>query len=284
MISVFVVARLKDYIRLFAFSTMCMSAFFMQSHLFTDSYIVPKWLVVLLIALGMGLYCSISILFTKSMKVNIPLMGMGLIQVCFLQAIYGLLQYFAVFFSHSIYKITGSFDNPAGFAACLCAGLPFVGFLISQNDKKHIRYSGWIISVIITTAVVLSYSRAGIISIAVVCAILLFQKLNQKRIWQYLLLSSLALILFGGYWMKKDSADGRLLIWQCGINMVKDAPFLGHGIGSFEAHYMDYQADYFKLHEKSRFSILADNVKQPFNEYLGVLLNFGIVGLLVLST
>lgn len=232
----------------------------------------------------MGLYCSISILFTKSIKVNIPLMGMGLILVCFLQAIYGLLQYFSVFFSHSIYKITGSFDNPAGFAACLCAGLPFVGFLVSQNNKKYIRYSGWIILVIITTAVVLSYSRAGIISIAVVCAIFLFQKLNQKRIWQCLLLSSLALMLFGGYWMKKDSADGRLLIWQCGINMVKDAPFFGHGIGSFEAHYMDYQADYFKQHEQSHFSMLADNVKQPFNEYLGVLLNFGIVGLLVLST
>ncbi len=28
--------------------------------------------------------------------------------------------------------------------------------------------------------------------------------------------------------------------------------------------------------------MLADNVKQPFNEYLGLLLNFGIIGLLVL--
>ena len=28
--------------------------------------------------------------------------------------------------------------------------------------------------------------------------------------------------------------------------------------------------------------MLADNVKQPFNEYLGVLINFGIVGLALL--
>lgn len=67
------------------------------------------------------------------------------------------------------------------------------------------------------------------------------------------------------------------------MNMVKDAPCTGHGIGSFEAKYMDYQADYFKEYgSQSRYAMLADNVKQPFNEYLGVLINFGIVGLALL--
>ena len=46
---------------------------------------------------------------------------------------------------------------------------------------------------------------------------------------------------------------------------------------------MDYQADYFKEYgSQSRYATLADNVKQPFNEYLGVLINFGIVGLALL--
>lgn len=62
----------------------------------------------------------------------------------------------------------------------------------------------------------------------------------------------------------------------------KDAPWLGHGIGSFEARYMDYQADYFRQYGLNRYSMLADNVKHPFNEYLGVLLNFGFVGLLMI--
>lgn len=83
--------------------------------------------------------------------------------------------------------------------------------------------------------------------------------------------------------VEKDSADGRLLIWRCGLEMVKDAPWTGHGIGSFEAKYMDYQADYFKEYgSQNRYAMLADNVKQPFNEYLGVLINFGIVGLALL--
>lgn len=43
----------------------------------------------------------------------------------------------------------------------------------------------------------------------------------------------------------------------------KDAPWLGHGIGSFEARYMDYQADYFRQYGLNRYSMLADNVKHP---------------------
>ena len=93
----------------------------------------------------------------------------------------------------------------------------------------------------------------------------------------------IGLLIIGFYWLKKDSADGRLLIWRCGLEMVKDAPWTGHGSGSFEAKYMDYQADYFKEYgSQNRYAMLADNVKQPFNEYLGILINFGIVGLALL--
>ena len=36
------------------------------------------------------------------------------------------------------------------------------------------------------------------------------------------------------YYYKKDSADGRLLIWRVSIDMIADAPLVGHGIGTFE--------------------------------------------------
>ena len=231
---------------------------------------------------GMGLYGSLRLLSGKSVKINIPQVGISMVVICFLQAVYGLLQYFDLVSSPFVHAITGSFDNPAGVAACLCAGLPFAAFLLLKGNKKYVKRLGWVAAAIITITVVLSQSRAGIISIAIIGVAFLFQKLNQKRVWRYLALVSLMLLLFGCYWMKKDSADGRLLIWQCSINMMKDAPWTGHGIGSFEAHYMDYQADYFKQQEQNSFAMLADNVKQPFNEYLGVLLNFGMLGLVVL--
>lgn len=274
----------KLTISLCSFIILCAGSIFMHSQLFTDSYIVPKWLFAILIILGLGLYGSAGLLLNKPVKIDIPLAGISIAVICLVLATYGILQYFGLFSFHSEHKITGNYDNPAGFASTLCVGLPFAGFLLEKGNKKYIRYAGWTVAVIIIIAVALSYSRAGIVSIAAVCTILLFQKLKQKRIWKCLLLGVVTLLLLSCYWMKKDSADGRLLIWQCGIDMAKDAPWIGHGIGSFEAHYMDYQANYFQQHERGRFSMLADNVKQPFNEYLTVLLDFGIIGLLVLLT
>lgn len=265
------------------FALLCIGSVFMYSTQITDPYIVSKWLYTILFVLIITIYCSIRMLLGKSVKFDTRLAGMSIVIVSSLQAIYGLSQCFNITTFNTFYKIMGSFENPTGFSACLCVSLPFFVVFQLLNENKQIRYLVCFLGIIVVIAIVLSYSRAGIISVAIVIAIFLFQKLKQKRIRKYLLLcSSLILLLFGCYWMKKNSADGRLLIWQCGINMVKDAPWIGHGLGSFEAHYMDYQANFFKQCGQSRFSMLADNVKQPFNEYLGLLLNFGIIGLLVL--
>lgn len=84
------------------------------------------------------------------------------------------------------------------------------------------------------------------------------------------------------YHYKQDSADGRLLIWRCTWSVIRESPWIGHGIGGFQARYMDAQADYFKAHPGSPYVMLADNTQAPFNEYLGLLTEFGFVGGIVL--
>jgi O-antigen ligase len=207
--------------------------------------------------------------------------GFIIVISCFSQAMFGVAQFLGFFQVSTTFEVTGSFDNPAGFAACLCVGFPFVGFLLSDKNK-YIRYVGWMAGFVIAVAVILSQSRAGIMSVAFICFMLLNMKFFHKRWMKCLSLVCFALLLSGCYWMKKDSADGRLFIWRCSADMIKDAPWFGHGVGSFEARYMDYQADYFRQHGENRYSMLADNVKHPFNEYVGVLLNFGFVGLLMI--
>lgn len=274
---------MKIYYCLFA--VLCLSSTFFFSRQFTDLYIVPKWCFGLLVLFMASIYEAAIILFSKRDKqtrIAVSVYGYIIVTSCLLQAVFGIVQFFGLFQTSSAFKVIGGFDNPAGFAACLCAGFPFIGFLL-LNSNKYIRYGGWAVGLIITVAVILSQSRAGIVSIAFICFILLNMKLFHKRWMRYLYLICFALLLAGCYWLKKDSADGRLLIWKCSMNMVKDAPWMGHGIGSFEATYMDYQANYFEQHEQSRYSTLAGNVKNPFNEYIGVLLNFGIVGLLIIS-
>jgi tetratricopeptide (TPR) repeat protein len=65
------------------------------------------------------------------------------------------------------------------------------------------------------------------------------------------------------------------------MEMIKDKPVLGHGYGSFESQYMDYQAKYFINNPHSKFSILADNVKNPFNIFLLITIDFGLTGLAI---
>ena len=60
--------------------------------------------------------------------------------------------------------------------------------------------------------------------------------------------------------------------------MFHDHWLLGIGSGKFQAEYMLYQAEYFQQNMDSVFASLADNVKNPFNEYIKILVEYGIVG------
>ena len=274
-----------EMIKLFhiLFAATCIGSMFVYSHQFTDAYIMPKWFWVLFVLLWMLVCAAFLILQRKSVVADMAIWGSIIVFSCWLQAVYGILQYIGLFSSHATFRMTGSFDNPAGFAACLCAGLPF-GFFLIIHRNKYIRYAEWLAGGVMVLAIFLSHSRSGMVSIIAVCVMYLCGRFIHGRWWRYLLSVSITgLLIIGSYWLKKDSADGRLLIWQCGLEMVKDAPWTGHGTGSFEAKYMDYQADYFKEYGlQSRYAMLADNVKHPFNEYLGVLINFGIIGLALL--
>lgn len=266
------------------FAVLCLGSLFICSRQFTDSYIVPKWCFALFVLFVALIFVAFKMIFSKPDKekqTDVSVYGFIIVLSCFLQAVLGIMQFSGLFQTSSHFEVTGSFENPAGFAACLCAGLPFIAFLSLENNHKYIRYAGWVAGGVMAVAIVLSQSRAAIVSIAVICITILCIKFFCKRWVKYLSFAGFVLLLTGCYWLKKDSADGRLLIWQCDVNMVKDAPWFGHGIGSFEAHYMDYQADYFRQSGQSRYSLLAGNVKRPFNEFLGILLIFGFCGLLV---
>lgn len=61
--------------------------------------------------------------------------------------------------------------------------------------------------------------------------------------------------------------------------MVIDGHTLwGGGRGYFWAEYMLQQSEYFASHEDSAYAMLAGNVKHPFNEFLFITVEYGIVG------
>jgi hypothetical protein len=81
--------------------------------------------------------------------------------------------------------------------------------------------------------------------------------------------------------LKKESANGRILIGMVSAEMVKDAPLFGSGISRFKAEYMNRQADYFNAHPNSPYLMNADDVQTPFNEFLKILIEQGVTGLLL---
>jgi O-antigen ligase len=206
-------------------------------------------------------------------------------------ALQGLLQYAGVFYGVNSFKITGSFDNPAGYAAALACLFPYV-FRFFSNSRRTVKYTSALIAFIIFLTAALSGSRAAIAACLVVSACFLFSDYSGLKINKTIKITLVCIAIAGMtglYFLKKDSANGRLLIWQTTWNMIRDKPIAGHGYGAFNAKYMLYQAEYFENRPDSRYSALADNVLHPFNEYLLVLSEHGIIGfgvpvLLVLFT
>jgi O-antigen ligase len=195
-------------------------------------------------------------------------------------ALHGILQYTGVLFSgNGNFSIMGSFDNPAGFASALACTLPWCSYFLC-NGKQALRYPIIAVAILIIVAVVLSGSRAGMAAVVVAglgYALIRSRIISRKS--KTLIAVALITLCTAFYLFKKDSADGRLLIWRCAWDMVVDKPVFGHGQGAFQAKYMLYQADYFNAHPDSRYADLADNALHPFNEYLLLLAEHGIVGL-----
>ncbi len=91
-------------------------------------------------------------------------------------------------------------------------------------------------------------------------------------------------LILGLYSYKKDSADGRVLIWKISLEMVKEKPALGYGFDGFRKNYMNYQAIY--LQEKQlpeTINNLADDNHYAFNEFLRIIIEQGIIGAIILS-
>lgn len=270
-------------IRLILLMMTAIGTLFFSSRCFVDYWIVPKWIVFAfgMLLLGGVVALNYLISFDKLSQTFHSVFEVSIVLALFIQALYGIMQYLGILLCTTQFPVSGSFDNPAGFAACLSVGFPFILYR-SSKSRGNIQYAFFLIAFIVVIAIILSGSRAGLITVLVVLV-----SWNRKRICskvkaKFLLIIALVFVAICLYYVKKDSADGRLLIWKCSLSLIKDKWLTGYGVSGFQAHYMDYQADYFENHPDSPYAQLADNVQYPFNEYIHLMVNYGMVGLLLL--
>ena len=74
-----------------------------------------------------------------------------------------------------------------------------------------------------------------------------------------------------------SSIDSRLIIWGTALEIIKDKPLLGIGIGSFKMDYLDYQAGFLK--ENPIYLKYHSRAEEAHNEYIQLAAELGIIGL-----
>lgn len=274
------IEAMKSKLTVLYFSIWLGGTFWSVSGQFIDAETAPKWYFALFggtfLCWMYGMSHFRSIPTTKKPHFTDIFLSISLCATAL--AFHGLLQWSGLWTPQPMFPVCGNFDNPAGIASALAFSLPF-SLHYTQSPCTPFRYTALASTLFIACAIIASESWAGILSMG--CIFLLYFPMKWPKIGKALTFGLVMLFTASSvflYHYKKDSADGRLLIWQCTWNMIKERPLYGYGYGGFQANYMDEQAQFFRTHPNSRYAQLADDVKSPFNEYLGVLTEFGFIG------
>ncbi len=262
---------------------------FITSDLFHDYMNDPKFYFILITTIVMLIICLLSRNGLTKLRHTLQShhLMLGVIFICFFSSLLGLLQYCGFIPSnHSAFPITGTVENPAGFAAIQSLMFPFAYInCFDKNKCRNERLFSIAVSILCVLTIILSGSRAGALAI---CSVIIIVSLFQSRIkiyfkkhkWLLLpLVVGLFFFLVLLYYAKPDSANGRWFIWNRCFELIKERPLLGYGINGFHRNYMECQAKYFSINPDSSYIMLADNVRHPFNEYIKLTIQFGVIGL-----
>jgi len=99
---------------------------------------------------------------------------------------------------------------------------------------------------------------------------------RQKKIALFLTVVIATFTVTGCYFLKKDSADGRLLMWKVAADAAVEAPLTGVGWDKVSGSYGDAQERYFAAGKGSEQEVMVAGAPEyVFNEYLQVAIAFG---------
>lgn len=202
--------------------------------------------------------------------------------------------------SHSLFRLTGSFFNPGPYSGYLAITLPIaLGILLKQSKRNILYYFAMLCILTIIVILPAGMSRSAWIAAICSCAwVYAMYRLDWKRIKieliqhkkPYIICGFLGCVLFLAgstyfYTLKKDSADGRFLMWKVTAKAIQKYPVIGTGLGGFPAAYAEAQAEYMtsgKASEQEKW--IAGCPEYAFNEYLQIGLEQGIIGLALFMT
>ncbi|MBR4757466.1 MAG: O-antigen ligase family protein [Bacteroidaceae bacterium] len=177
--------------------------------------------------------------------------------------------------------IYSPFENNSVRALHLCLLLPFVHQ--AHLSKRRVQRSAvWVVEGMVIITLILIQCRTAYLCLML---FLLLYCLPYRRLYQrvFVIIFFVVVLLFLSiFGMKTESSRGRWFILGNTIELVKEHPLTGYGKHGFRKIYMKKQAEYFKSHPDSTYSMLADEVRHPLNEFLYVAVNWGIIASILL--
>jgi len=197
------------------------------------------------------------------------------------------------------------YNDHTAYGAALAMFIPvMVSLWFLKSVPKHIKVISAGLFCLFMTAIILSFARAGWLSLAVAISILVTLTLKIKFRTLLITFATFAILFFtfqteivmalskndtdakGGFAnniesMSNISTDAsnleRLNRWSCAIRMWEDKPVLGWGPGTYMFKYAPYQLS-------RELTIISTNFATNGNahsEYLGPLSEQGVLGLLI---
>ena len=203
----------------------------------------------------------------------------GLIVFGSLEAVWGLLQVYGYELSnHSLYALTGSFYNPGPYSGFLAMCLPLAlhEWLEGRRVWKHLALSALVLMLVVLPS---GMSRSAWLAALVASGYVWAMHYPKAiaRYWKAFLAGGLLVILLGigAYHWKKDSADGRLLMWKIAFTEVPAT--IGVGWENVAGAYGEAQERYFRQGKGTpQEERVAGAPEYVFNEYLQVGIAWGV--------
>ncbi|MDD3038316.1 O-antigen ligase family protein [Bacteroides sp.] len=203
----------------------------------------------------------------------------------------------AFFNDWSYQTICGTFNNPGLYSVFIVMIIPVAWFYILRIKSFLVEnYQYRLITVLSIVYVLLSFlvlpfsmSRTAWIAALVSCGIMtciyiaMYKHFVIGKGTITVFICSLGIFVCFLYGLKKNSADGRLLIWKVSYSIIKENFVSGVGSGYFSSAYGDAQEKYFRDHKGTEHEkYIAGAPDFAYNEYLQIIVEYGIKGLLIL--
>ena len=156
--------------------------------------------------------------------------GVGLLQIC---GIYSS--------RHARFILTGSFDNPGPYGGLIAILLAVLGVFVMQNKsggKWSIKALVILSSVSCALCIIVlpaTMSRAAWLALGVTALVFGLKELSladwirMHKAVATIATITMLIVMTGVFFMKKDSAIGRLHIWHMELKAIAEKPLTGHG-------------------------------------------------------